>query len=145
MGRASVRELECFAAIAEHLNFSKAARHLNLTQPPLTRHIQSLEEKLGAKLFKRNTHAVSLTGAGVLFVEDARTILGHLDRASETIRRAAQGETLRLRLALIGALLDEKIVRLIQEFRGVYPNCQVQIMDLAPSAQLASIKAGNLD
>lgn len=92
MNRPAIRELECFIATAEHLGFSKAARQLNLSQPPLTRHIQSLEEKLGVKLFKRNTHAVSLTDAGVLFLEDVRSILSHLDRASEAVRRVNRGK-----------------------------------------------------
>jgi LysR family transcriptional regulator, benzoate and cis,cis-muconate-responsive activator of ben and cat genes len=145
MNRPAVRELECFVAVADCLNFSKAARQLNLSQPPLTRHIQSLEEKLGVKLFQRNTHAVSLTEAGVLYREDAQAILSHLDRASATLGRASQGETVRLRLAFIGALLDEKLVRLIQRFRQLHPTCQVQITDLSPSAQLTAIKAGELD
>jgi DNA-binding transcriptional LysR family regulator len=145
MERAAVRELECFVATADHLNFSKAARLLNLSQPPLTRHIQALEAKLGAKLFNRNTHAVSLTTAGVLFLEDARSILHQLDRAAEAVRRVSRGETTRLRLAFIGALLDEKLVQLLQRFRMANPNCQVQITDLAPAAQLAAITAGELD
>jgi DNA-binding transcriptional LysR family regulator len=145
MNRINVRELECFVAIAEHLSFSRAARQLHLSQPPLTRHLQSLEEKLGSTLVKRNTHAVALTDAGAIFLEDARSILAHLDRAGETIRRVGQGETLRLRLAFIGALLDEKMVRLIKKFREANPACQVQISDLAPSAQLAAIRAGELE
>jgi len=145
MDRSTVRELECFLVIAENLNFSRAARQLHLSQPPLTRHIQSLETKLGAKLFTRNTHQVSLTEAGLLFLEDARSILNHLDRAGETIRRLSQGETSRLRLAFIGALLDERLVAVIQRFRESNPTCQVQITDLSPAAQIAAIKAGELD
>lgn len=145
MERAVVKELECFVAAADHLNFSRAARQLNLSQPPLTRHIQSLEAKLGARLFKRNTHEVSLTQAGGLFLEDARAILNQLDRAAEAVQRLSQGETSRLRLAFIGALLDERLVQLIKRFRATNPNCQVQITDLAPAAQLSAIKAGELD
>jgi DNA-binding transcriptional LysR family regulator len=132
-------------AVAEHLNFSKAAKQLNLSQPPLTRHVQSLEEKLGSKLFVRNTHAVSLTNAGKLFLEDARAILRHLDRAAETIRRSREGETTRLRLAFVGALLDEKLVRLMQRFREVQPACQLEVNDLPPADQLAAIEAGEID
>ena len=145
MNRADVKELECFVAVAEHLHFSKAARQLHLSQPPLTRHVQSLEEKLGTRLFTRNTHAVSLTETGLLYLEDARAILRHLDRAAETIRRAAHGETGRLRLAFIGALLDEKLVRLIQRFREKHPTYQIDVADLSPSAQMEALQSGELD
>ena len=142
MNRIDLRELECFVAVADHLNFSKAARQLNLSQPPLTRHVQSLEEKLGTRLFNRNTHAVALTDAGALFLEDAAAILRHLDRATESIQRARQGETTRLRLAFVGALLDDKLVCLIQKVREAHPEYQVEMTDLSPAAQLAAIQAG---
>jgi DNA-binding transcriptional LysR family regulator len=145
MNQIATRELECFVAVAGALNFSRAARQLNLSQPPLTRHIQALEEKLGARLLDRDTHGVALTKAGTLFLEDARAILAHLDRACETIRRAKQGEISRLRLAFIGALLDEKLVALIQRFRKAHPACQLLITDLAPSSQLEAIQSGELD
>ncbi len=140
-----MRELECFVAVADHLSFSKAARHLRLSQPPLTRHIQALEEKLGTKVFNRNAHGVSLTGAGASFLEDARAILRHLDNATETIRRFRPGESGRLRLAFIGALMDEKFVRLIQRFRNDHPGYQIELNDLVAAPQLAALQAGELD
>ena len=145
MSRPDIRELECFVAVADHLNFSRAARQLHLSQPPLTRHIQALEEKTGARLFTRNTHSVALTDAGRLFLEDARAVLARLDQAGESLRRARQGETARLRLAFVGALLDEKLMRLVQRFRENHPACQVQISDLPPAAQLDAIRDGQLD
>ncbi len=145
MNSVDLRELECFVAVAAHLNFSKAARQLHLSQPPLTRHVQALEEKLGTRLFHRNTHAVSLTKAGALFWEDAEAILRHLQRATESVRRVARGETVRLRLAFVGALLDAKLVRLIQQFRAAHPTAQVEIADLSPASQLAALHAGEID
>jgi LysR family transcriptional regulator, benzoate and cis,cis-muconate-responsive activator of ben and cat genes len=145
MSRPELVELECFVAVADHLNFSKAARHLHLSQPPLTRRIQSLEAKLGCKLFERDTHTVSLTDFGRLYLEDVRAIIGRIDQAGETIRRARDGETDRLRLAFVGALLDEKLVELIQLFRHSHPACQLQMADLSPAAQIDSIHAGELD
>jgi LysR family transcriptional regulator, benzoate and cis,cis-muconate-responsive activator of ben and cat genes len=145
MIRPDFAELESFVAVAEHLSFTKAARYLNLSQPPLTRRIKSLEEKLGSLLFERNTHSVSLTDNGKLYLEDVRAIIARLDQASETISRARQGETDRLRVAFVGALLDQKLVELILLFRQIRPACQLQIADLPPSSQLALIKAGELD
>jgi len=145
MDRFTVRELECFVAVAENHSFSEAARQLHLSQPPITRHIQSLEEKLGAKLFDRNTHGVSLTNTGSIFLQDARAILSQMDRANETVRRVCKGETRRLRLAFIGALLDENLVSLLQRFRSSHLNHQIHITDLAPAAQLSALRAGELD
>ena len=145
MNRPDIRELECFVTVAEQLNFSKAAKLLHQSQPPLTRRIQALEDKLGSKLFRRDTHSVSLTEAGQLFLDDARATLRQLDRAADALRRARQGETARLRLAFIGALLDEKLVGLLRLFRAAHPECQVEVSDLAPSAQLAALQAGQLD
>ena len=89
MTRPSTVELECFVCVAEQLSFSRAARRLHLSQPPLSRHVQSLEKKLGVRLLERSTRIVSLTVAGTLYLEDARQILTRLDGAAEAVCRAA--------------------------------------------------------
>src|SRR5271156_1584143 len=145
MDRVAMRELECFVAVADNLSFSKAARQLHLSQPPLTRHIQALEEKLGTKVFTRSAHAVALTHAGTRFLEDARSILRQADHAASVIRCHSQGDTGRLRLAFIGGYLDVKFARLIQKFRKEYPGCLVELDDRGASAQVRAIQAGELD
>lgn len=145
MNRADVHELECFVAVAEELNFSRAAARLHMSQPPLSRQIQSLEEKLALRLFERSTRAVSLTPAGALYLEDARAVLTGIDAAAESARRAVTGEGERLRLAFIGALLDEGLVRLLQCFRSSHPGCQIHLSDLSAGAQLEALKSGQVD
>jgi len=145
MNRVAMRELECFVAVADNLSFSKAARQLHLSQPPLSRQIQALEEKLGTKIFTRNAHAVVLTQAGARFLEDARAILRHVDHAAGTIRCDLQGETGRLRLAFIGGYLDVKFARLIQRFRKDFPACLIELDDRGAPAQVRAIQAGELD
>jgi DNA-binding transcriptional LysR family regulator len=145
MIRPELRELECFLAAAELLNFSRAARRLNLSQPPLTRHIQSLEYKLGVKLFERDTHSVALTASGRLYVEDVRQILARMDRAAEALQRTSAGQVLRLRLAFVGALLDEDFIQVMQRFRQRNPPCQLEVFDLPPAEQLKLIESGELD
>ena len=71
----SVKQLQCFLAVAHELNFRRAAERLRMTQPPLTRQIKCLEDVLGQQLFSRNTHDVSLTEAGRLLVLKAEKIL----------------------------------------------------------------------
>lgn len=75
----SVKQLQCFLAVAHELNFRRAAERLSMTQPPLTRQIQSLEALLRQPLFSRSTHAVNLTEAGRALVGKAEKILADLD------------------------------------------------------------------
>jgi DNA-binding transcriptional LysR family regulator len=111
----------------------------------LTRHIQALEEKLGVRLLERNTHAVNLTPAGRLYLQDAQGIVALMDRASVAVSRAKEGQISRLRLAFVGVLLDEALMRLLQNFRQVRPNCQLEISDLAPADQQRLLESGDLD
>lgn len=80
-------QLECFVAVAEHLNFSKASRELKITQPAVSHQIQALEEELGAKLFSRTSKSVSLTQEGIQFLADARLILKTALSAKERLGR----------------------------------------------------------
>ena len=68
-------QLECFIAVAEHLNFSRASEELKITQPAVSHQIRTLEEELDVKLFKRTSKSVSLTPEGIQFLPDAELIL----------------------------------------------------------------------
>ncbi|HEY4416403.1 MAG TPA: LysR substrate-binding domain-containing protein [Verrucomicrobiae bacterium] len=141
----SLRELECFVAVAEELSFTRAAHKLHLSQPPLSRHIHTLEEKLGTPLFNRSGRKVTLTSAGALFYEETRTILPQLLRAGEATRRFASGETGRLRLGFVSAVLSPELVEVLRRFRERHPSVQLVMQDCAPTEQLAALNRGTLD
>jgi DNA-binding transcriptional LysR family regulator len=141
----SLRELECFAAVAEELSFTRAAKRLHLAQPPLSRHIRTLEERLGAKLFERRAWTVAMTAVGRLFYEESRGVLAQLNRAGELARRAAQGENDRLRLGFVSAVLGSEIVEVLRRFRESQPSVQIMLHDLPPAEQLDRIAEGRLD
>lgn len=141
----SLRELECFTAVAEELSFTRAARRLHLAQPPLSRHIRALEDKLGAALFDRSGRRVALTAAGAIFYEETRTILPQLRRASETTRRFVSGETARLRLGFVSAVLRPELVEVLRAFREQHPSVQLLMQDSPPAEQLAALRSGTLD
>lgn len=145
MNRVTIFELECFVAVAEELHFARASKRLHISQPPLTRQIQALENKLGALLLRRNTRSTTLTAAGALYLEDARRILTLLDSAAAAARRATEGEVERLRLAFVGALLDESLVEALKLFRQQHPDCQIHLVDLPPAAQLEALKMEEVD
>lgn len=141
----SIRELECFLAVAEELSFTRAAKRLNLAQPPLSRHIKTLEEKIGALLFLREPRRVSLTAAGNLFFDETRNIPRRLIRAGEAARRCATGETARLRLGFVSAVMNDALVEVFREFRELHPQIQIMLHDMPPGEQLKAIADGLLD
>lgn len=139
------RELECFAAVAEELSFTRAARRLHLAQPPLSRHIRTLEEKTGAALFLRQARTVALTPAGRLFYEETRGLLTQLSRAGDLVRRTALGESARLRLGFVSAVANASMAEALRRFREAHPSVQIMLHDLPPAEQLKLLGEGRLD
>jgi len=86
---ATLNQLRYFAALADELHFGRAAQKVGISQPVLTRQIQSLEGFVGAPLVERTGRSISLTRAGQVFAERARETLRHHDRAMEGARNAS--------------------------------------------------------
>jgi DNA-binding transcriptional LysR family regulator len=86
------RPLRYFVAVAEELNFARAAEQLGISPPPLSRAVRQLESELGAVLFERTTHRVALTPAGEVLLAEARFALEALEAAGRRTRRAAAAE-----------------------------------------------------
>ncbi|WP_033212664.1 LysR family transcriptional regulator [Kitasatospora phosalacinea] len=84
------RELRYFVAVAEELNFGRAARRLGMAQPPLSRAIARLERRLGTELLVRDSHGAALTGAGRVLLREARTALDAVAAAEARTRRAGR-------------------------------------------------------
>src|SRR5665213_505839 len=98
MARNELKYMEAAAAVAEELNFSRAAKRLHLSQPAITKQIAELEESLGVMLFFRDHHVVSLTDAGRAYVEEARIAILHAERAVHAARAAAHDAELILNI-----------------------------------------------
>jgi DNA-binding transcriptional LysR family regulator len=141
----TLRELECFLAVSEELSFTRGARRLRLAQPPLSRHVRSLEEKLGVALLERSKRRVELTPAGQAFRTEARDILPALRRAAEAARRAARGETGRIEVGFVSAVLSPELVEVFTRFGRLRPDIRLQLHDLLPAEQLAALARRELD
>jgi epsilon-lactone hydrolase len=100
-----LRHLRAFVAVAEELNFGRAATRLFLSQPALSRQIRSLERLVGCNLLRRSTHRVELTLAGDALLDRARRLLGDLDDAVSATRSV--GGDLERRLAAAWEPLDD--------------------------------------
>lgn len=141
----SIRELESFVAVAEELSFTRAARRLRLSQPPLSRQIQSLETRLGVRLFARSPRAVALTPGGRAFLADTKGALAQLQRAAEAAKRAGRGETARLDIGFVSAVLSPNLIDIFQRYRTAQPDVQLTLQDCPPAEQLKAIAEGRLD
>ncbi|MEM9281213.1 MAG: LysR substrate-binding domain-containing protein [Verrucomicrobiota bacterium] len=141
----SLRELECFVAVAEELSFTRAAERLRLAQPPLSRHIKNLEDKLGVSLFERSRRKVALAPGGRAFLTEAKAILLQVQRAGETARRAAEGETDKLDVGFVSAVLSPELVNVFSRFREKFPGVRLNLHDRLPVEQMEALQAGTLD
>jgi DNA-binding transcriptional LysR family regulator len=141
-----LRHLRYFVAVAEELNFTRAAKRLGINQPPLSLQIRQLENEIGTPLFVRHGRGVELTNAGKLMLEDARVILKQLEQAKIGVRRRARGETGRLNIGSSGGTYFHPIVpTIIREYRMHYPN--VVLFPQASNTPLlvAQLRAGKID
>lgn len=122
------QQLQCFACVAEHLNFAKAAEELFLTASTVTHHIQSLETELNTKLFIRTTRSVRLTEAGAAFYPDAREILTRLELSKKHIQKA---ESDHMSVFHIGCVSYSEFPRLrpvLKKMREVFPNVRPMVI-----------------
>ena len=138
MDQVEVRELRYFVAVAEELHFGRAARRLNMAQPPLSKAIRQLETKLATQLLKRTTRHVELTSAGAVLLVDARVAIEAVSGAAHRARRAGKSlATLVLAVKSAGDddLLEGMLARYRSQAAGL-PDVEVLVVGDEPEAQL---------
>ena len=139
------RRLSCFVAVVEQKSFRAAALKLHISQPPLTRHVQMLEESLGVQLLIRSAAGVEPTAAGQLFFEEARNLLALAQQAGERVRLAGQGRIGRLDVGVFGSAILGAIPKIVREFRERRPDVEVVLHSLDRSAQLKALRERRID
>ena len=141
-----LRHLRYFVAVAEELHFHRAAQRLHISQPPLSQQIRALERELGVTLLSRNRRRVALTAAGEGFLDDARSILAAVERASERAQGIARGSLGTLAIGFVGsAMFSPKLPQILREFRARHPDVDLVLRELPTTVQLAALVAGELD
>ncbi|GGP47155.1 LysR family transcriptional regulator [Streptomyces sindenensis] len=141
-----LRHLNAFLAVAEELHFGRAAKRLQMAQPPLSQQIRQLERELGVQLFHRNTRSVRLTSAGESFLEPVRTVLDDLDTAVRAARSAGTGEYGRVTIGFAGASSHETLPRLTRAVRAAHPGLElVMTGQTYANTALSRVADGSLD
>src|SRR5262245_14902089 len=134
-----LRHVRCFVTVAEELHFRRAATRLGIAQPALSKQVRRLERSLGVALLRRTNRRVELTTAGQLFLAEAKRTLEQADLAVATVRRAADGEIGRLRIAY-GATSELGLLpEVLPRFLGRYPRVTLDLLNLAPWEKLSAL------
>lgn len=139
-----IRRLKYFIVTAEERNIGRAAERLHITQPPLTRHIQSLEEELGVQLFKRTSAGVELTQAGTALLAHAHNISAHVELATEQIRRVAHGMEGRMDIGVFGSAMLNIIPRILSAFSQARPHVNVVLHNAPKNRQMEALQQGRI-
>ncbi|RTL49435.1 MAG: LysR family transcriptional regulator [Rhodocyclaceae bacterium] len=138
------RQLKYFTVLAEELNYGRAAAKLHISQPPLTRQIQQMEEELGVQLFLRTPKGVELTAAGQLFLEDAVNVMALMQRATERTQLAGSGHLGRIDVGIFGSAMLNVIPRLLLTFRNLYPNVDMALHNMNKTQQIEALREKRL-
>jgi DNA-binding transcriptional LysR family regulator len=140
-----LRQLRYFVAVAEELNFRRAAERLHITQPPLSRQVSDLEAALGLPLLERNTRTVQLTPAGEAALQEFRSLLAEFEAAMERVAHTEAAPRRRLRLGMVywadltGLAVFEEALLATRLVTGV------DVISLASHEAIVALKRGDLD
>src|SRR5262249_50331733 len=140
-----LRHLRYFVAVAELLNFTKAAAKLRVAQPSFSRQIRDLEEDLGVSLLERNSRFVRLTEAGKAFATETSAVLQHAETAAQTARAFAKSHHGRLHLGYAPSLTVEVLPQALRSFEKQCPRVRVTIQDLSIREMMNGLREGRLD
>ena len=140
-----LRQLKYFIALAEELHFGRAAEALHLSQPALSKQIQTLEDSLKVQLFERTKHWVKLTIAGQKFLETAHRILQEVEEGIQITRQVADGAVGRLRIGFTEATLFSLAPSLTKTYREEYPQVELIISTRGTEAQVEALRTHQID
>jgi DNA-binding transcriptional LysR family regulator len=140
-----LKQLECFVAVAEELNFRHAAKRLFMTQPPLSRQIKLLEFELQVVLFIRSSRSVKLTPAGTVFLQEARRLLHLARHAAQTAQRIARGESGLLHLGFTASSGYSFLPRLLNKTNTLLADVDIVLHEMVTKQQMESLHAHEID
>lgn len=140
-----LRHLRYFIAVAEELNFTRAANRLHIAQPPLSQQIRQLEEELGVTLLHRTKRHVELSEAGQVFLDHARQILRSTEVAAVQARRAQRGEIGRLSVGFFEHMSYTLLPPIFRAYRERFPDVDVDVRWFPVIGQADALRRGDVD
>lgn len=140
-----LRHLQYFIAVAEELNFTRAAQRLRTSQPSLSQQILALEADIGFPLLTRTKRRVELTEVGKVFLNEARQAVMQVEHAIHRARRAGRPQAQTLHLSCTPSAEHRLLPSLLPALRLDYPNLKICLHSLSQEAQTQALVHGELD
>ncbi|HEX3482501.1 MAG TPA: LysR substrate-binding domain-containing protein [Kofleriaceae bacterium] len=141
-----LRLLRYFIAVAETEHVGKAATRLHISQSPLSRQIRQLEDLIGVPLFDRERRRIRITPAGRWLLGHARELVARGDALVRDVRAISGGDAGQIAVGCVGTALASGILpRVLRRLRSERPGVRLVLRQAASSAQLAQLRAGELD
>lgn len=139
-----LRQLRYFIAVAEEMNITRAAQRLHMTQPPLSRQLQLIEDEIGLPLFERGARPLKLTDAGRVLYAQARRVLEQADELAPLTRWLAQAAE-RIVIGFVPSTLYGALPEVIRAFREAAPAVELSLIEMFTLEQLGALKGGRID
>lgn len=139
-----LRHFKYFVAVAEELNFGRAAARLHVVQPAVSKQVSNMEKELGVQLFHRNKREVRLSQAGQLFLPDAKKVIEQVGRAIDTVDRAAKGELGQLTVSFISPATLTVLPPIVKAFKKRYPEVELDLCKLTTAEQMEALQDGRV-
>jgi DNA-binding transcriptional LysR family regulator len=138
-------ELRAFLVLTNRLHFGQAAEALHVSQPALTKQMQRLEAKVTGPLLIRGYRRITLTPAGQILRDRARSLLREAEIAEQMARLAVNGKAGLLRIGFGIASLAAGLPGILTRFRHHFPQVQVSMRDMSTPDQIAALEQGDID
>ncbi|MNF42170.1 HTH-type transcriptional regulator CatM [compost metagenome] len=140
-----IRHLWLFLAVAEEQSFSRAAKRLGMSQPPLTEQIQILEHALKIKLFERSRQGAKLTPAGAAILPAVRKFAEQLGRLELAVLEAVSGQAGVLTIGAITNAMIDVLPPLIDRFKAEHPQITVAVREIDSAEAIPALESGDID
>lgn len=140
-----LRHLRYFIAVAEELNFRRAAERIHIDQTPLSRTIRDLEERLGVMLFVRSPRKLRLTPAGAKLLEQARRLLIRLERTKRVVRETDARHCEPLRIGTDDCTAQPKLAECLARWQTVAAGTPVELTEMRSTELLVALRSEEVD
>jgi DNA-binding transcriptional LysR family regulator len=140
-----LRHLRYFVAVAEELNFRRAAERVHIDQTPLSRAIRDLEDRLGLQLFVRSPRKLHLTPAGERLLKEARKVFIRVDRAYRVVRETDARFRPALRIGVADGIAQPKLSECFARWCKLEPAIPLELTEMRASELAHGLERGELD